>query len=249
MLVFICIFGNSSKWRVLILIQRFYTSLACIVSLNCLRKPSINFYRFETLRYNWLRTYLMTTCYEIIIYIHRHLTDSILVLLRLNSTRSTNSHSLSWSWCVGHYVWITAWSNTLDYSIRGSRLIWCSNRRVSDRWYIVGMRWFSNRIRSSSCLWYLSLLTLIITFWILCRILNGKIWGMTGFWIEIRLLEKSWSIEIPRIDTVSLTKISTSGICVLHHALNHCIKTKTLVRYSLLNSSFVKFFINNHRIT
>ena len=45
-----------------------------------------------------------------------------------------------------------------------------------------------------------------------------------------------------------MTKISTSWVCVLHHALNYCVEAKTRIRNSLINRWLVKCFINNHGI-
>ncbi len=65
---------------------------------------------------------------------------------------------------------------------------------------------------------------------------------------KFSMLEKRRTVEISRIYTISLTKISTSWVCVLHHRLNYSVKTKTRIRNSLINCWFVKFFINYHRI-
>lgn len=63
------------------------------------------------------------------------------------------------------------------------------------------------------------------------------------------MFEHSWIIEISRVYTISLTKISTSWVCVLYHALNYCVESKTRIRNSLINRWLVKCFINNHGIT
>jgi len=65
---------------------------------------------------------------------------------------------------------------------------------------------------------------------------------------KFSMLEKRRTVEISRIYTISLTKISTSWVCVLHHRLNYSVKTKTRISNSLINCWFVKFFINYHRI-
>jgi len=73
MLVSIGIFWNSSKRRVLVLCHLFWTSYSWIIVLNCLSKSAINFYWFESLRYNLLGTDLMTASCKWIIYICWHL--------------------------------------------------------------------------------------------------------------------------------------------------------------------------------
>ena len=45
-----------------------------------------------------------------------------------------------------------------------------------------------------------------------------------------------------------MTKISISCVCVLHHWLNCSVETKAGIRNSLINSWFVKLFINYHGI-
>ena len=65
---------------------------------------------------------------------------------------------------------------------------------------------------------------------------------------KFSMFEKCRSIEISRIYTISLTKISTSRVCALHHRLNYSVEAKTGIRNSLINCWFVKFFINYHRI-
>ena len=72
---------------------------------------------------------------------------------------------------------------------------------------------------------------------------------MSRLWSKFTLFEKSRTIEISRIYAISLTKISTGWVCVLHHGLNHSVEAKTGIRNSLINSWFVKLFINYHGIT
>lgn len=71
---------------------------------------------------------------------------------------------------------------------------------------------------------------------------------MTRLRSKFSMFEKCRSIEISRIYTISLTKISTSRVCALHHRLNYSVEAKTGIRNSLINCWFVKFFINYHRI-
>jgi len=70
---------------------------------------------------------------------------------------------------------------------------------------------------------------------------------MSRLWSKFALFEKSRTIEISRIYTISLTKISTSWVCVLHHGLNRSVKAKTWIRNSLINIWLL--FINYHGIT
>lgn len=72
---------------------------------------------------------------------------------------------------------------------------------------------------------------------------------MSRFGSKFSMFEKRRTIQISWIYTISLTKISTSWVCVLHHRLNNSVKAEIRIRNSLINCWFVKFFINYHRIT
>lgn len=196
----------------------------------------------------------MTTSCKWIIYICWHLIESILILMRLNSVWSTDRHSLICSMWIDHCVRITTRPNTFYNFIWRSRLVWSTNRCVSNHRNIIWMSCFSDRICKCCRLRNLSLLSFIIAFLIVGRIMDCKmrrvikIGRMSRLRSKFSMFEKRRTIEISRIYTIFLNKISSTWICVLHHRLNYSVEAKTGIRNSLINSRFFKLFINYHRI-
>lgn len=142
--------------------------------MNSLSKSPINFYLFESLRYNWLGTCLVNISCKWIIYIWLHLIESILILMSLNSVWSTYRHSLICSTWINHSIRVTARSNTFYNSVWRSRLVWNTDCRVSNHRNVVCKSWLSYKICRCCSLRNLILLSFIIIFLVYDRIMNCK---------------------------------------------------------------------------